>query len=463
MPLFKPWINVTAAGEAFANLRQRNQFATLTNIGLAALAWGMWVRRGHGGDLAPDARNARASRVAMALVTLAAMLLAIGNAATGSRTGLVQLPLLLLLAAIWRASLPASVWRVLAVGVVAYLLASFLLPRLLGLDPSTSGIASRFGDPATPCAGRLLMWSNVLHLISLKPWTGWGWGELDYAHFVTPYPDGRFCEILDNAHNLPLHLAVELGVPVAVFVCAALLWLVLRARPWRETRAIRQLAWAVLALIGLHSLLEYPLWYGPFQIAALLAVWMLWRQPDPAPGDSNPATSALTRGPVSTAGPGFDLGFGCGSRPAFGSGRGARAVLVVALLLLAAVGYTAWDYHRVSQIYLAPSLRAPAYRDDTLHKIQASRLFRNPVRFAALTTTDVTIANAAALNQQAHALLHFSPESRVVEKVIDSALLLGRDDEAAFYMARYRSAFAADFARWSAARASAPAATDPVR
>ena len=71
----------------------------------------------------------------MALVTLAAMLLATGNAATGSRTGLVQLPLLLLLAAIWRARLPASVWRVLAVGVVAYLLASFLLPRLLGLDP----------------------------------------------------------------------------------------------------------------------------------------------------------------------------------------------------------------------------------------------------------------------------------------------------------------------------------------
>ena len=45
--LFKPWINVTAAGEAFANLRQRNQFATLTNIGLAALAWGMWARRGY--------------------------------------------------------------------------------------------------------------------------------------------------------------------------------------------------------------------------------------------------------------------------------------------------------------------------------------------------------------------------------------------------------------------------------
>ncbi len=27
------------------------------------------------------------------------------------------------------------------------------------------------------------------------------------------------------------------------------------------------MAWGVLAIILLHSLLEYPLWYGPFQMA----------------------------------------------------------------------------------------------------------------------------------------------------------------------------------------------------
>ena len=56
-------------------------------------------------------------------------------------------------------------------------------------------------------------------LIAQKPWLGWGWGELDYAHFITLYPGARFCDILDNAHNLPLHLAVELGVPLAVVLC----------------------------------------------------------------------------------------------------------------------------------------------------------------------------------------------------------------------------------------------------
>ena len=42
-----PWVNQTELGEAFANLRQRNQFATLTNIALAALLWlvatGRWT------------------------------------------------------------------------------------------------------------------------------------------------------------------------------------------------------------------------------------------------------------------------------------------------------------------------------------------------------------------------------------------------------------------------------------
>src|SRR5665811_2179347 len=113
------------------------------------------------------------------------------------------------------------------------------------------------------------------------------------------YPGARFCEILDNAHNLPLHLVVELGLPLAVLVCGAGLWLVWRQRPWRERDATRQMAWAVLALILLHSLLEYPLWYGPFQVAFGLSLWLLWRRPCATPekvsrlGHPAPVWSAL--------------------------------------------------------------------------------------------------------------------------------------------------------------------------
>ena len=37
---FKPWVNVTGLGDAFGNLRQRNQFATLTMVGLAVVMLG---------------------------------------------------------------------------------------------------------------------------------------------------------------------------------------------------------------------------------------------------------------------------------------------------------------------------------------------------------------------------------------------------------------------------------------
>jgi len=90
---------------------------------------------------------------------------------------------------------------------------------------------------------------------------------------------------------------------------------------------------------------------------------------------------------------------------------------------------------------LSPSLRAPAYRVQPLSKIQRSWLFQDQLRFAALTTTALTPANAAQLHQQALVMLHFSPEPRVIEKLIDSAVLLGRQDEAQFYRKRNQAAF----------------------
>jgi len=151
-----------------------------------------------------------------------------------------------------------------------------LLPWLAGLGVGGAGILVRLQEQGQNCASRLTLWHNVLYLIAEKPWTGWGWGELDYAHFITLYPGPRFCDILSNAHNLPLHLAVELGLPVATLLCGGGLWVLWRSQPWREFNPARQLAWAVLALLGLHSLLEYPLWYGPFQLAAGLSITLLW-------------------------------------------------------------------------------------------------------------------------------------------------------------------------------------------
>ena len=126
------------------------------------------------------------------------------------------------------------------------------------------------------------------------------------------------------------------------------------------------------------------------------------------------------------------------------------AIDFIAIVLIVFVAYTAWDYHRISQIYLVQNRRTAAYQDNTLEKIQGSWLFKNQVRFAELTTTSLTPANAAHVNSLAKDVLHFSPEGRVIEKLVESAVMLGRDDEALYYLARYRAAFPDSHARWAA-------------
>ncbi len=403
-----PWLNHTAVGEAYANLRQRNQFATLTNMGMAALLWG-FARRPSGHAL---------------WYPVGALVLAVGNAASSSRTGLVQLLMLAVLGWLWQrrddshpASSPAPV---LSSALWSYAVAALALPLLVGLDPLASGILARLHDGGPGCSSRLTLWSNVLHLIAQRPWLGWGWGELDYAHFITLYPGPRFCEILDNAHNLPLHLAVELGLPFAVTTCGLAAWAVWRARPWAEAEPVRRMAWAVLAVIALHSMLEYPLWYGPFQIGLVLCLWILWRRDDTQSDPSQFVTST----------PNYLTG-------------------VTATVLLSVVLYAGFDYRRISQLYLNAPQRLMQYRDNTLEKVSDSRLFRDTVNFARLTTTDLTLDNAAQVYTLAEVMLHFSPEPRVIEKLIESATLLGRIDDALFYLQRYRAAFELAHARWA--------------
>jgi len=401
-------MSTSSVGEAYANLRQRNQFASLTMLGAAAVLW-------------------RASTGRKDPVALPAMiLLAVGNAASASRTGFVQLLMLAVFSVIWGGPERNRRLAVVTAAGAAYVAAALLLPVLL--EAATGVVATNvWGRLANQegCASRLVLWSNVMHLIAERPWLGWGWGQLDYAHYITLYPHERFCNILDNAHNLPLHLAVELGVPVTFLVCGAFLWWVVRAKPWCETEPTRQLAWSGLAVILLHSMLEYPLWYGPFQLAFVLCLVLLRD-----PRHSHRSSSA---------------------QPAPWAASGRR---VLALGLMSALAFTAWDYRRISQIYLPQEARDTEYREATLARIGRSRLFGDHLRFAELTITPLSPDNANWTFATSLAMLHFSPEPRVIEKLIESAVLLGRDEEAQAHLARFRAAFPEEHARWAAAHAA---------
>lgn len=392
-----PFVHVPAyLGDAVGNLRQRNQQATLLSMGLLAVGW--WRSRG----------------LATVHTTWMLALLSTGLAATASRTGLLQI----LFFGVWclihqRAHRARQALWLAAFSLGIYLLASLILPWLLQhmTGQGTVNALVRMGAHEG-CAARSTLWSNVWYLVAQQPWTGWGWDQLRYAHYITDYPGTRFCDILGNAHNLPLHLAFVWGLPAAALLLLALTFGVWRARPWRHTGADRQLAWGVLGVMALHSALEYPLWYGPFQVAVVLSLWLMGGQ----------IWSAM---------------------------RSHNGTRTVAVLLLGALSVIAWDYQQVRQIYLPAAQRWAPWRDQPLEIAQRSWFFEKTALFAEVTITPLRQDNARWLLEASQQALHSSPEPRVIEKLLASAQWLGETELVALHTARYQAAYPQQYARWA--------------
>ena len=75
-------------------------------------------------------------------------------------------------------------------------------------------------------------------------------------------------------------------------------------------------------------------------------------------------------------------------------------------------------------------------------------MFKDQVRFAELATTDLTAVNAQHVHELALGLLHFSPEPRVVEKLIESTTMLGNDAQAVYYLQRFKAAYPSEYQVW---------------
>ena len=405
-----PWVNQPIPGDAFANLRQRNQFASLTSIGLVACL-ALLAARAQQGLVPPR------SMLGFGLVL---NVLAAGVVCSVSRTGAVQWLLIGCLGALWawrdgrhvQRQRNPLLWMALA-APVAVAVWSVCMPWIAAQLSGHNGaslilrVAGQAQDYGV-CGSRRVLWSNMWQLIVQHPWQGWGWGETDYAHFMTPYRGMRFCDMLDNAHNLPLHLAVEFGLPLAAALLTTCAWWVWQRQPWREQDTWRSMAWGLLLVLGLHSLVEYPLWYGPFQITLGLALGLLWCR---SPKQTQPASQ------VSQA---------CG--------------ITLAGALFVACLYAAWDFNRVAQIYRAPAQRDAMYQDDPMAHAKASWLFRNQAEFAELTTQTVTADNAQQLFSLASRVMHYSPEDRVIQRLIESAKLRGQDELAQTLAERLKDA-----------------------
>ena len=261
------WIAASGTpGRAVGNLRQPNHLASLLLWGLIALVW-----------------LAESGLLRRAVVHVFAALLLVGVVLSASRTGIVGALLLCVWGALdRRLSRPGR--ALLLVMPLAYALLWAALAGWAHLAGASLAAETRLtaahGDLSS---SRLAIWSDTLGLIRRVPWTGVGFGEFNFAWSLTPFPQ-RPTAFFDHTHNLPLQLLVELGVPlgglVLVLLCVAL-W-----RGWRtavndvETAPVSRAALAMVVMITVHSLLEYPLWYAYFLLPAAFAFGLVLGRPD---------------------------------------------------------------------------------------------------------------------------------------------------------------------------------------
>jgi O-antigen ligase len=116
----------------------------------------------------------------------------------------------------------------------------------------------------TPSA-RLQIWYDSLRLFWQSPWLGIGAGEINIASFLlldTP-SSLAYKSIFEHAHNLFLHLLTEMGIGAFLIVLACLAIWIYKFK-WRELNPETWWLISLLAILGIHSMLEYPLWYAYF-------------------------------------------------------------------------------------------------------------------------------------------------------------------------------------------------------
>lgn len=279
------WIAIpTMAGRAVGNLRQPNHFSTLMVFACVGMAW-----LGARGRLP----------VSLACAGLAAFIGVI--VLTASRTGMVAMALLTAWGVFDR-RLPTGLRLALVAAPLLYGLAWGGMWLWSHADQSVAFAAeARLHDGSDISSSRFGIWSNVLSLIGQQPWTGVGYGRFNFAWTMTPFP-GRPVAFFDHTHNIVLQWAVEFGVPLAALLLllsgaafVTLLW------PRRAVAAdqvgLAGAAAVMVAAAGLHSLLEYPLWYAYFLLPTAFAfgLGLSTRAESTASGmqASGPATKAM--------------------------------------------------------------------------------------------------------------------------------------------------------------------------
>jgi O-antigen ligase len=376
------WIAPSAIpGRATGNLRQPNHLSSILLWSIVAAAW-----------LGERRALPRAVAAALAIVFVWGVMLA------GSRTGAIGILTLAAWGALDR-RLSRSGRLVLLAGPLAYALLWWATSQVLHPGHQAIGAGARFsGSGPFETYTRFSIWSNALALAAMHPWVGVGFGEFNFAWTLTPFPT-RPNEFFDHAHDLVLQFAAELGVPLTLIVLLLFAYAVYQAlrnaladgraelsasrlfgpTPKADTSkrsgSMQRAAFVIVLMAGIHSMLEYPLWYSYFLLptAFVFGLCLERAAPDawPAAGDDEPNVT--------------------------------RPFVIAAMLLMLGGSLAVYDYMRVVVIFAPPAGAGPL--EQRIAAGRKSVLFSHHAAYAEATTDEPADESMSVFASAPHYLL----------------------------------------------------------
>lgn len=240
------------AGRPFGNVAQSNHLCTLSFLGLCGLLW-QHQRRQVGG----------------VAFWLAAGFLLLGMVMTQSRTGWLQMALLVFggLALHERSGLRITPLQLLALGTL-FAAGVVLWPVLNDALLLSTG---RSLSDQMQAGVRWPFWQAMLDAIGREPLWGYGWQQVGAAQQRVALDHPSVGVLFEHSHNLVLDLLLWNGLPIGGLIVAALVWWgIAHIRACRDARVV----WLLVAIGGVfvHSMLEFPLEYAYFLIPVGLAM-----------------------------------------------------------------------------------------------------------------------------------------------------------------------------------------------
>ena len=229
-------------GRVYANLAQPNQLASLLILGVVFLTHlRQRVLLGEGSYF------------------LIGGSLGVAIAATQSRYALLAI-LLIFLTFCFRRSISsnenaAKINALVLLSVTAVFWWGW--PHAYGMWAGSEGGENRIMFSDSP---RLLLLKEFLNALWLHPWFGYGWNQVSFAQMevVDKYPGSP---LTNSSHNIFLDLLLWNGIPVGLAISIGIVWWLATRRKWRGEGFVVYIS---IALLLLHSQLEYPLQYAYF-------------------------------------------------------------------------------------------------------------------------------------------------------------------------------------------------------